>query len=1047
MPTVRHKRRRWLMLLITTLVGCGVWFAYNYLLDNDRLVALLRARAGKYLRDSRIDVARIQPNLVTGDVVITQASIWQVFDRRQFLAVRIPWIRVRQNPKLLAEGKFAPSDIVIVQPALRLIRRDNGEWNLEHALADKLPKTKLARLPSITLEKGTVELVRGGPGGPGIAVLRDVSVKLVPAKNQTYALEMTARGDSFERLRIEGSLDPQTGALAVKGDLVRLALGETLKSRLPAEVQTLFERLGLAAGELDLNVARFTYDRSAQRKFGCEAVARLQGGVFNCIHAPFSLSDVSAEATIRDDKITLSRAEGFNGPTIVRAWGSCGLADPATGPFEINVQASDLEFDRRLRDWTPAQFAKLWNDYQPAGRANLALHAARTSTGAPVTKTLRLDCRDVGLKYHLFPFAVEHVHGTLGLEDNTVTLDFETLIGGKPATAKGTILNPGPNAHVQIKFHADRLPIDRPLLTALPAVARRAVDQFHPSGAVAADALVERFPPDADSPSGRVEVRAGLDLDDSCAIRWDGLPYPISGLTGKLVIAPDSWSFRDMKGSNGQAEIRGDGWVKKVAGDRLAGEIHLKAHALPFDQQLYDALPEAWKKTWKQLNPSGSSRLDARIGFDPKGQSTHLEIVPERDTRVRLVVHRPASPGDPGGLIVFPHMEDVHGKFNYDNGLLTMTDVGFQFHGADVRLTRGAVRVEDTGQFELGVSDLSVADFRLDAGIRRLMPRLMAQFAQKLDDGKTLALRSKALRIGWSGKPGDNAWCSWRDALIIFNGNTFAVGMPLEHMQGQLDHVAGLYSGDRLWTKGVIRLASVSLLGQQVTELTSDVELTRESALFRNLKGVLLGGTVAGAIEVSLDEKPRYDAELSLDGAQLSEYAKTLQGKQSFRGLVSGKIRFNGVGNDIHTLQGSGEAHIREGDLGSLPGYLRLVKVINLSPATKTLFDTADLKFKIINGESYLDPIVFKGDAFSLHGSGTLDPQGDLDLQLRILYGRDAIHIPIISTAARDLSGQFLAVRVTGAPAYPQFKLDALHPVSSILRRPALRRESRGLRE
>ena len=63
-------------------------------------------------------------------------------------------------------------------------------------------------------------------------------------------------------------LDPATGKLAVKGDLVRLALGETLKSRLPREAQSLFEQLGLAAGELDINVSRFSYDLASTPQIG-----------------------------------------------------------------------------------------------------------------------------------------------------------------------------------------------------------------------------------------------------------------------------------------------------------------------------------------------------------------------------------------------------------------------------------------------------------------------------------------------------------------------------------------------------------------------------------------------------------------------------------------------------------------------------------------------------------------------------------------------------------------------------------------------------------
>ncbi len=1038
-----RRRRRFLVLLFFGAAACGCWYAYSYFTDNGRLAALLRRHAKKYLRDGRLDVARVEPNLVQGEVVVTQATIWQVFERNQFLALKVPWLKVKQNPKRLAEGKFLPSEIVIVQPTLRIRRSASGQWNLDHLLSKTLPKFEGGSPPLVVVDKGTLELVTGDSSSQGVALLRDVSIRMTPNKLGVYAFEGSVRGDSFDRARVEGVFDPSSGKLTFKGDASRLVITQTLLNRLPKEAKPILERSGLTGGEIDLVLNKLEYDPLAKKKLTYDVSARLQNGVINCQSGPFPLSDVSAEASIKDGEIVIHRAEGYNGPTSVRAWGGGSLLSHKSAPFALNVQVADLEIDDRLKVWTPAEFAKIWDEYQPNGRANVSVHVERAKDGAEPTFVARIDCRDVGMRYHLFPYTIEHVHGSIVCKQNHISLEMRALVGGKEARAEGAIDNPGPNAHVKLMFHADALPIDKSLLDALPSVARNAVDQFQPTGTVKAEALVERTPPTPADPKGKVEVHASLDLDGRCTIRWSGLPYQVLGLTGKLVIEPDSWSFRDMKGENGQAEIAGEGWVKRAYGDKLAGEIHLKARNLPFDQQLHDALPEAWRISWKRLNPVGSCRVDAKIGFDPNGQTTHLEIVPEHDTRVRLEINTPKTKNDPGGLLVFPPMEDVRGLFVFHNGTVTMTDVGFHFHNASVRLSSGVVRVEDTGKFDLAVRDLAVSDFRLDSGVRQIMPKLMAQFALRLDDGKTLAARTKQLRIGWSGEASQSAWCSWKDALVVFNGNTISSAIPIEHMQGQIDHVEGMFAADKLWTKGNVRLASVSLMGQQVTGVSSNVELTRDLARFKNVKGVLLGGSIEGAAELSLDSSPKYAAKLSVRDAELAEYAKTMPGRQTFRGRVSADVEFSGVGSDVHTLEGKGEGHLREGDLGTLPGFLRFVKVLNLSPATKTLFDTADVEFKIRNGQTVLNPIVFKGDAFSLHGSGTLDPQSELNLRLRILFGRDAIHIPLLSSATRALSGEVLAVRVTGPAAYPQFKLEALHPVSSILKRPLERMDEK----
>src|SRR5262249_6133914 len=135
---------------------------------------------------------------------------------------------------------------------------------------------------------------------------------------------------------------------------------------------------------------------------------------------------------------------------------------------------------------------------------------------------------------------------------------------------------------------------------------------------------------------------------------------------------------------------------------------------------------------------------------------------------------------------------------------------------------------------------------------------------------------------------------------------------------------------------------------------------------------------------------------------------------------------------------GGGEAHIIQGDLGELPPILRIAKDVNalpnmiLTPAErprspgKTAFDSADVSFTISHGLTTFDPIKFTGNAFSLLGQGTLNPQGNLDLRLNVLWGRDRFHFPVVSDLTREASNRFLIVRVQGTPASPEISPVAL---------------------
>ena len=79
-----------------------------------------------------------------------------------------------------------------------------------------------------------------------------------------------------------------------------------------------------------------------------------------------------------------------------------------------------------------------------------------------------------------------------------------------------------------------------------------------------------------------------------------------------------------------------------------------------------------------------------------------------------------------------------------------------------------------------------VKDIRFDLDLRKKMPPLMAQFALRLDDGHTFRARGD-LEIGWTGEHGEPAWCKWKNMLVVFDGNSVKTGIPLEHIQGQLD--------------------------------------------------------------------------------------------------------------------------------------------------------------------------------------------------------------------------------------------------------------------
>jgi hypothetical protein len=679
----------------------------------------------------------------------------------------------------------------------------------------------------------------------------------------------------------------------------------------------------------------------------------------------------------------------------------------------------------------------------------------RNEPEGPLDLDAQVSCRDAAGEYRHFPFPLDHVSGSLTLERNILTVDLQTLTAPL-VRVKGVVENPGADAVVRLDVRADAVPINDALRKALPPEGRRFLDEFQPSGLVWGRAAVLRKPMNGSDPrsEGVVAIDAEIDLAGRCEMTWARLSYPVRNLTGRLELHPDRWVFKNIRGRNGQADILASGSVHRLSHRRLPnGEdplevsVSLQARNLPFNGELRAALPPAWQKTWAIINPSGRCEVDATV-HHVSGQpdSTHIVIEPQPESNVRLEVTRSPQPGfDPGGTVEL-RMEDVAGRFEFIDGKVTMNDVKFQFRGAPVEFAQGTVVVEDSGRFDLNVNDLWVREIRFDADLRKKMPPLMAEFATRLDDGRTFRARGD-IQIGWSGVLGEPAWCRWDKTRVVFKDNSLKTGIPLEQIQGMIEHVSGWSNGTALEVKGVLKLASVIFLGQQFTEVESPFHVKAGVARLDNISGHFLGGQFTGGGEISLDTTPRYHAALSLEGARLEEYARTISGRQSYRGLASARIEVNGLGSDIHTLSGHGEAHITQGDLGELPPVLKIAKALNgflyldqpdagvARPSGKKAdFDSADVVYTISHGLTVFDPIKFTGNAFSLRGQGTLDPQSNLDLKLNVLWGRDRFHVPLLSDFAREASTSFFIIHVQGTPSSPQFEPEPLPQVNDILR-------------
>ena len=78
--------------------------------------------------------------------------------------------------------------------------------------------------------------------------------------------------------------------------------------------------------------------------------------------------------------------------------------------------------------------------------------------------------------------------------------------------------------------------------------------------------------------------------------------------------------------------------------------------------------------------------------------------------------------------------------------------------------------------------------------------------------------------------------------------------------------------------------------------------------MLSDIRGRLLDGELTGRVGVRLDATPRYKAHLRLRAANLESYTHTVRGHQDYRGLVDAAVDFEGLGGNLRSLQGKGNA-------------------------------------------------------------------------------------------------------------------------------------------
>ncbi len=418
-------------------------------------------------------------------------------------------------------------------------------------------------------------------------------------------------------------------------------------------------------------------------------------------------------------------------PSLERAWAvdvlAAELTYDASRNYQLRLRARDLhskhspEVDafRLLGPATPRQSGplatvqRLFARYRPFGtigeitvKASGSLDALNDSeiTGTVV-------CEDVSVCDSKFPYAIDHLTGQLDFTQSMVSLNhLSGKHGAVDVQIEGWTRGYGDERQYHYEVASDRMVLDEDLYAALRPDQKHLWDTFTPSGLAAIRYRLTRSSP-ADKQS-----YVSVDLNDVTAT-YSKFPYPLRGLTGRLVFDREKVVVSNVVTHGGEAQIKLDGNVAARDTGQPIYSITVDANAIPLDAMLRDALPPPHRQLYTQFDVNGMADVRATV-FTAKdangpGPISFLADVAVEDASLRMEGLPAALSGVSAEASITPESLDIRRSTGrYGDSQVTLA---------------GSLRFAGGGQLHQYHLEIGTKGTLLDDKIIDLLPTPMKQ--------------------------------------------------------------------------------------------------------------------------------------------------------------------------------------------------------------------------------------------------------------------------------------------------------------------------------
>ncbi len=771
-------------------------------------------------------------------------------------------------------------------------------------------------------------------------------------------------------------------------------------------------------------IARFyeEFDPSGRTRLSChirkepgrEAQPRLEQADFEALGCsgryrgfPYALGELSGKVHFDESGgFEVRNMIGRHGPGVITLNGhSSGFTPHSEVFFKIEAQHGVL--DAELYAALPEPHRTALELFELSGTADLTVIVERPGSAtetspAPVDVRIRGRLLDGAARYAHFPYPIQDLHGEFEVDDGLTLRDIRGRQGPATVRVEGGSQGDGQGGQaIDVRLSAERIALDELLYEALPQSWRGILDQLHLTGWGRVTGRVFRTPD---------MTRTTFDLDiavTDCGLRYDPLPYALSGCSARLVVTPDALRVREFRGAHGPAVVEGQADVDFTVDPPLVA-IDVNAAAVLLEPELFDALPGAFQKACRRVQPEGTVDLQVQYhvgGAPPIASPQLLCHIKPRAVRARYDLF-PLPVRDLGGEIV---VRDDHIEFNdltaaFDHGALRVNGT-----------------VEHQGEHRLGTLRISASDVAFDPSLRAALPAELQRLWTHLNPTGRFDMTLDTLQFEHA--PDRPTHWSLAGNLLLRNAGLDA-GLRLRRLNGAVSFAAGSDPvGRQRLVEGKLMLDNLTINRARLTDCGGQLVFDEALGLIalRNLRATLYGGALTASVMIAPDSRgTRYDAVCRLTDVQLEPLLRDRRSGPTIddpelAGLLNASVSLSGPAGDGSRRQGWGRVVVSDAQMYRLPLVLSILNVINLTIPEQGAFQDGEFSFTIAGDTTYLDDIKLYGTAMTLTGSGAMSlPKQSLDLELVISGPRQAIKIPLLTQLLEGAARELFEVRVSG---------------------------------